>query len=149
MYRKSIFLIFTLLLTLPAFAQLSIEACYEKATANYPLIKQYGLIEQSQDYSLSNVGKAWLPQIQFSAKASYQSDVTKIPIDFSQIPIPQLSGMKIPEMNRDQYGATLEISQTLWDGGASKARREQIKSQANADKAEVEVNLYTVKERVN
>jgi outer membrane protein TolC len=134
---------------MPTFAQLSIEACYEKATANYPLVRQYGLIEQSQDYSLSNVGKAWLPQIQFSAKASYQSDITKIPIDFSQIPIPQLSAMEIPEMNRDQYGATLEISQTLWGGGVSKARREQIKSQANIDKAELEVNLYTIKERVN
>ncbi|MDR2773848.1 MAG: transporter, partial [Tannerella sp.] len=57
MYRKTMFLVFTLSLTMPAFAQLSIEACYEKATANYPLVRQYGLIEQSRDYSLSNVGK--------------------------------------------------------------------------------------------
>ena len=149
MYRKSIFLIFTHLLTIQTFAQLSIEACYEKASANYPLVKQYGLIEQARDYNLSNAVKAWLPQLQLSAKASYQSDVTKIPIDFSQIPVPQLAEMKIPELSRDQYGATIDVSQTLWDGGVVDAKRTLIKANANAEKADLEVNLYAIKERIN
>ena len=149
MYKKLIFLIFTLLLSMRIFAQLDIETCYEKAMANYPLVRQYGLIEQALEYNLSNAGKAWLPQIQLSAKASYQSDVTKIPIDFSQMPIPQLAEMKIPELSRDQYGATIDVSQTLWDGGISEAKRNSIKANADAEKADLEVNLYAVKERVN
>jgi outer membrane protein TolC len=130
-------------------AQLSIEECYEKAMANYPLVKQYGLIEQARDYNLSNAARAWLPQIQLSAKATYQSDVTKIPIDFSQIPIPQLANLEIPELSKDQYGATIEVSQTLWDGGIAGAKRKTIKANADAEKADLEVNLYAVKERVN
>jgi outer membrane protein TolC len=149
MNKKAIPLFLMLLLSVNAFTQLSIEECHEKATANYPLIKQYGLIRLSHDYGISNINKAWLPQINFGAKASIQSDVTKIPIDFSQIPIPQIQEMKVPEMNRDQYGASLEVTQTLYDGGISKARRKQIKSQADASKAELEVNLYALKERVN
>ena len=149
MYRKPIFLIAALMLTMQTFAQLSIEACYEKAMANYPLVKQYGLIEQARDYNLSNAAKAWLPQVQLSAKASYQSDVTKIPIDFSQIPIPQMAEMKIPELSRDQYGATVDVSQTLWDGGVVEAKRTIIKANADAEKADLEVNLYALKERVN
>ena len=131
------------------FAQLSIEECYRKAEANYPLVKQYGLIEQSRDYNLSNAAKSWLPQIQLSAKATYQSDVTKIPIDFSQITNPQMADMKIPELRRDQYGAAIEISQTLWDGGISSAKRKTIQANADAEKADWEVSLYALKERVN
>jgi len=149
MYKKPIFLFSMLIITMQTFAQLSIEACYEKARANYPLIRQYGLIEQARDYNLSNAAKALLPQIQLSARASYQSDVTKIPIDFSQMPIPQLAEMKIPEMSRDQYGATIEVSQTLWDGGVVEAKRKIIKANADAEKADLEVSLYAVKERVN
>jgi outer membrane protein TolC len=149
MYKKPIFLIFTLLLTTQTFAQLSIEACYEKARANYPLVKQYDLIEQARDYNLSNAARTWLPQIQLSAKATYQSDVTTIPIDFSQVPIPGLADIKMPELNRDQYGATIEVSQTLWDGGISGAKRKIIKANSDAEKADLEVNLYALKERVN
>ena len=149
MYRKSILFMLALILTTHTFAQLSIEACYEKAKANYPLIRQYGLIEQARDYHLSNAAKAWLPQIQLSAKATYQSEVTKIPIDFSQIPIPQMAEMKIPELSRDQYGATIDVNQTVWDGGIVEAKRQAIKANAEAEKADLEVNLYMVKERVN
>ena len=44
-----------------------------------------GLIDQTERYSLSNVGKAWLPQLSVSGKASYQSDVTKLPLDGDKI----------------------------------------------------------------
>lgn len=56
----------------------TITQCYEWARANYPQIHQMGLIDQTERYSLSNVGKAWLPQLSVSGKASYQSDVTKL-----------------------------------------------------------------------
>ena len=149
MYKNSFLLFFAFIATFQSFAQTTINDCYAKAQANYPLIKQYGLIEKARDYSLSNAARSWLPQIQLSAKATYQSDVTKIPIDFSQIPIPGLADMKMPELNRDQYGATIDISQTLWDGGISSAKRKVIKANANAEKADLEVNLYALKERVN
>ena len=51
---KTITLFLALVSYAPCFAQLSIEACYEKARANYPLIKQYGLIEKTKEYNLSN-----------------------------------------------------------------------------------------------
>ena len=149
MYKKPIFLAFTLFIAAQSYAQLTIEACYEKTRANYPLIKQYGLIEKSREYNSSNAVRAWLPHIQLSAKATYQSDVTQFPIDFSQVPIPQMAEMKMPELTRDQYNATIEISQTLWDGGMIGAKRKMIQANADAEKAEVEMNLYALKERVN
>ena len=125
---------------------LTIEHCYHLAEQNYPLIKQYALLDQSRDYNLQNAARAWLPQIALNAKATYQSDVVKIPIDFSQLP---LQGLDIPELNKDQYGITLDITQNLWDGGATKARSEQIKAQSQVESEQLNVSLYAVKERIN
>jgi outer membrane protein TolC len=149
MNRKLTLLSISLLVCTAVFGQITIEDCYEKARTNYPLIKRYDLIEQAREYNLSNISKAWLPQVALAAKASYQSEVTKIPIDFSQVPIPQLSAMEIPELSKDQYGATLEISQTLWDGGVSGAKRQGIRAKSDVEKQEVEVSLYALRERVN
>ena len=143
------FLILTLFASSSVYAQLSIEDCYEKARANYPLIKQYELIEQSRDYNLSILSKVFLPQLQLSAKATYQSEVTKIPIDFSQIPIPQMAAIKIPELSKDQYGAMLELSQIIWDGGLVGAKRKSVYAKIEADEKTLEAGLYAVKERVN
>jgi outer membrane protein TolC len=127
------------------FGQITIEDCYEMAKANYPLIKRYDLIERAREYNLSNVSKAWLPQVGLSAKATCQSEVTEIPVDFSKLGVP----ISIPSMDKDQYGAMLEINQTIWDGGMSSAKRKNIRAKTEAEKQEVEVSLYTVRERIN
>ena len=149
MIKKMYFLSFMLLACFSAFGQITLDDCYDKARANYPLIKRYDLIEKAQEYSLSNVSKMWLPQFSLSAKATYQSDVTKIPIDFSQIPIPQLAAITIPSLSKDQYAVSLELDQTIWDGGITKAKREEIRAKNAADKQDVEVNLYALRDRVD
>lgn len=128
-----------MLVYLPAFSQLTIEECYEKAKNNYPLIHQYELIEKSKEYNLSNVGKGYLPQIQLSAKATYQSDATKVPVD-----LPGVKGL-----SKDQYGATIDISQTIWDGGTMRSKKTDVKTQAEVDGESLEVTLYTIRNRVN
>ena len=130
----------------PCFAQLSIEACYEKARANYPLIKQYGLIEKTKEYNLSNAAKGYLPQVTFSAQATYQSDVTEIPIDLDAI---GLTGVEIPSVSQDQYKMELALSQTLWDGGAIRSERKTLRTQAEVDRRDMDVSMYTINERVN
>jgi len=120
-------------------AQITINDCYAKAQANYPLIKQYGLIEKSKDYSLSNAGKGYLPQVTFSARASYQSEVTEIPIS-----MPGIKGL-----NKDQYNATIDVSQVVWDGGAIKSKKESIRTLSEVEKKSLEVDLYSINDRVN
>lgn len=56
--------------------RLSLESCWEKAEQNYPLTQQYGWIEKTKEYNLSNAGKRYLPQLTLGAKATYQSEVT-------------------------------------------------------------------------
>lgn len=143
---KTITLFLALVSYAPCFAQLSIEACYEKARANYPLIKQYGLIEKTKEYNLSNAAKGYLPQVTFSAQATYQSDVTEIPIDLDAI---GLTGVEIPSVSQDQYKMELALNQTLWDGGAIRSERKTLRTQAEVDQRDMDVSMYAINERVN
>ena len=127
--------------TLPAQAQLTIDACQQKAQANYPLVAQYGLIRQSEQYDLENADKGYLPQLSLSAKASYQTDVTKIPFS--------LPGIDIPTLSKDQYQVVAEVNQVIWDGGNIRAKKQNVKASAEVDLQQQQVDMYAIRERVN
>ena len=127
--------------TLPAQAQLTIDACQQKAQANYPLVAQYGLIRQSEQYDLENANKGYLPQLSLSAKASYQTDVTKIPFS--------LPGIDIPTLSKDQYQVVAEVNQVIWDGGNIRAKKQNVKASAEVDLQQQQVDMYAIRERVN
>ena len=146
MKTKTICSLFVLLMCVPAWAQLSIETCYRKAQANYPLIQRYGLIEKTEAYNLSNAAKGYLPQISFSAQASYQSDVTKIPFDPAEL---GFEGIEIPSVSQDQYKATLDVNQAIWDGGMVRSEKQVHRTQAEVERKDLDVSLYAINDRVN
>lgn len=121
--------------------ELTLEECRQQAQAYYPLIKRYGLIEKTKEYTISNANKGYLPQFSLSAKASYQSDVTEIPID--------LPGIDIRGMRTDQYQVMLQLDQTVWDGGNIHAQKEVTRAASEVDKQKLEVDMYAINERVN
>lgn len=98
-----LFLCFPLLSgTVKGQEQITLTQCYEWARANYPQIRQFGLIGQTEQYNLSNAGKGWLPQLTVNAKATYQSDVTKLPFDADKLSS-IVPGLEIPTLSKDQY----------------------------------------------
>ncbi|MFT3994133.1 MAG: TolC family protein [Dysgonomonas sp.] len=138
-------LIFSALQTLSAQNRMTIEECQEKARTNYPLISQYDLISKSTEYTLSNISKSYLPQFSLNGQATYQSEVTKLPIDFSSLGLP----IDIKGMNKDQYKATIDVNQVVWDGGSNNAKKIVTKANAESERSHIEVALYQIKERVN
>ncbi|MFI3263146.1 MAG: TolC family protein [Rikenellaceae bacterium] len=147
--RKYLLLLFVLITSLSLFAQgksITLEQCREMARQNYPEIMKYSLIEKSKEYNISNASKSWLPQISISGKASYQSDVTSIPLEGLESLLP---GFEIPTVSKDQYTLQAEITQIVWDGGRTKAQKEIIESQSNIERSSIEVNLYALEERVD
>lgn len=125
----------------PLLGQMTIEDCYNKAMKNYPLIRQYDLVEQSKEYNLSNASRAWIPQLALNAKASYQSDVPSLPIS--------IPGLEMPSIDKDQYNIGLELKQTIWDGGVTRVQKENIRRQAEVETTNTDVNMYSVYERIN
>ncbi len=138
--KKAVWTYTLLLLAIfPLYAQLTLEACKEKARENYPAIKRYQLIERTEAYTLSNANKGYLPQLSLAGKASYQSEVTQIPID-----IPGVSGL-----SKDQYSVTVDVNQSIWDGGVISAQKEVTRAGTLVDKRQTDVELYTINERVD
>ena len=127
---------------------ISITECYEWARENYPQIHQHGLIDQTERYNLSNAGKAWLPQVSVNAKASYQSEVTKLPFDGKQISS-MLPGAEIPVLSKDQYQVVAQVDQAIWDGGSARSNRALTRAEATANREQLESELYVVNNRVN
>jgi len=151
MKKQILFLFLLLLCQLSANAQsLTIETCQVKAKENYPLVKQYGLIEQTARYNISNANKGYLPQLALSAKATYQSDVTQIPSSLGEV-LSKLSGkpFSFPALPKDQYQAVLEATQVIWDGGVISTQKKITNISTEVEKQKLEVDLYTLKDRVN
>lgn len=128
-------------------AEVTLDECRRLAAGNYPLVRQYSLIEKSTEYSISNARRGYIPQVTLSAQATYQSAVANFPEDmrglFSQM------GLNYKGLNKDQYKAMVELQQTIWDGGASKSQREQAEAEGNTSGRNVEVEIYAVNDRVN
>lgn len=141
MWKSFIYLIVLLPGILLAQNQLTIEQCYEMARNNYPLIKQKELIEKSKEFSIANVGSGYLPQISINAQATYQSDVTSVPVS--------IPGFTIETLSKDQYKVYGELSQSLYDGGSIKNQKAIAETNARVEDQRLEIDLYKIRERIN
>lgn len=139
-------LLIIMLLPLAARGQ-TLRQCQDAAGQNYPLIRQYDLIRQTTQITVSNISRAWWPQISASAQASLQSDVTDWPQQMKALY--EQMGIAMQGLRRDQYRIGIDVSQTLYDGGAVRLRQEIARRQGEVDEADTEVTLYQVRRRVN
>lgn len=122
-----------------AHAQTTLDECIGWAYDNYPQIKEMSLIEMTKGIDLKNAAYAWLPHLNISGKATWQSEVVEIPMD--------IPGMDI-NIPHDQYGLTAEFTQQLWDGGTSRSQKELAEAGAEVKKTQLETNLWSIRSRV-
>lgn len=142
MDMKQVILSLTFLLTATlAHAQLTLDECQRQAQVNYPLVRRYGLIEKAREYDLSNAGKGYLPQFSLSGKATYQSDITQLPVE--------IPGINVKTAPKDQYQVMLELQQTIWDGGDIRNRKCLTRAASDVDMEKQNVDMYALNDRVN
>ena len=128
-------------------AAISLEECYTLARNNYPLVRQYELTEAMSRYSFENAAMGYVPQISLGGQATLQSDVTEFPEAFNNLLA--LAGVEMKGLSHDQYKVQLDISQTIWDGGYSKAQREAVKAQAEVSRLTLDKDIDALKTRIN
>lgn len=126
---------------LSSFGQVTLDECRAAAQQNYPLARQYDLLRLSEQYTLDNATRGNLPQVSLSGKVSYQSEATTFPFDIPGI------GMK--GLPKDQYQIQLEVTQNIWDGGNIRARKEQVKTETEESRRQLNVTMYALNEQVN
>ncbi|MDP3311773.1 TolC family protein [Lutibacter sp.] len=138
-YIKIIFLFISI--TSIAQEKLTLEECYTLLNKNYPLAKQTELLAKQNALDLQVIRTGKLPQFDFLAQATYQSDVTSIPI--------AIPGSTIEPPNKDQYKATISVNQLIYAGGLIDASAAMKAASLKTTQKQVEVSLYQLKKQVN
>jgi outer membrane protein TolC len=145
MKKKLLFTIQLLTITFVCSAQsadqLTLSDCYKLALQNYPQVKQRDLIAKTAEYTIENIQKGYLPQLNINGQASYQSAVTEIPI--------KIPGVNIPALSKDQYKLYGEFDQVVYDGGAIKQQKQLQKTNEAVSQQQLETDLYQLKDRIN
>lgn len=90
---------------------LTLEQCLQAARQNQPAVGQLAIISDITSRQWKQAGATYLPTFQVNGQASYQSEVTQVPL--------RLPGIEIPTLSKDQYRLVGEVQQVLWDGGVS------------------------------
>ena len=119
--------------------ELTLENCYVLSNKNYPLAKQSELLSQKSAYEMASLNAAKLPKIDLNAQTTYQSEVTGLPIA-----IPNVS-----PLNKDQYRATLDINQLIYNGGLIESNIKWKEIQTQTQQQQLAVNLYSINTRIN
>ena len=120
-------------------AQLTLDSCRQKAHDNYPMIKQYTLLNRSRDYTIGNICKAWLPQVNAMGGAAAYTDMLDIPAQ---------ARMLTGETKNWTAGAMISLQQQIYDGGQTAAQKNTARAETEVSRRNVDVSMYAVNDRI-
>ncbi len=147
--EKKLLLFFMLLASVSVFAQriVTLRDCYERAyaAAAFAGEKQaYSDIWQLKD---KNISRGWLPTLDANGSFIYNSSVVDMTDVLGSLPVPGI-GDYIQSLPHEQYKVTLDINQTIYDGGAIKGARALEKAGLAVSEMKTETDLYKLREQV-
>jgi outer membrane protein TolC len=119
---------------------LSVAECRARALQNNPLQVKKQHADAVLALQNQNLRSNSLPKLGLGAQASWQSDVFGLPIES---PV-----FQIPDVPRDQYRLSLDATQRLWDGGSDRHQREKQAVEREIGLAQVDVELFSLRETV-
>lgn len=144
--KRLAFILFSIFIVINVNAQ-TLDECRRLAREHYPEIKQYNLISLTEQYNLSNAARGWIPQILIAGQATYQNATTNYPDAFKAML--QANGIDAEGLQKEQYRVAVDISQNIWDGGESKAKRDIASAEAAEQRSQVDVSLNQLQSRVD
>ena len=138
---KSVIIAGVMLFAAPLFSQVvTLDECVRQAREHSVNPKKIEHLRRIESLSEENLQKGYLPKLDLQGNVSYQSDVFSIPLSFP--------GSEIPDIPRDQYNFSLNLSQKIYDGGVTAVNRQLNKTDFEIQKNQVEVASYILKKRV-
>ena len=141
MKYKIVIISFFLFQLVTAQEQLTLEECYQLVETNYPLAKQNSILANQLEVQTEALNKDKLPKVSLNAQATYQSEVTQVPFS--------MPNATIEPLNKDQYRATLDVHQLIYNGNFLEAQTNLKTAQTKTQQQQVKVTLYQLKSVVN
>lgn len=125
---------------------LTLWQCYDSAAVASPLSGEGDLYRQMTLLRDQNLVSAWLPSLDLGGSFIYQSDVVDMSQLLGSLPVPPGS---LPSIPHEQYRATVDLSQVIWDGGVTRSAREVERVVSELNMQQSEADLYRLREQVN
>ena len=122
-------------------SKLTLDECYRQAETHSPQAGQTRLIQEATELQLKLLNRNFMPQSRLNGQATWQSDVTSVPI--------KLPNFEISPPPKDQYKLTLDVTQSIWDGGTIQKQKAVAVANQLADQQKVTVDLYQLREQVS
>ena len=125
---------------------ITLQQCYDSAAAVTPLAGERELYSQLTRLREQNLNISWLPSLDMNGTFAWQSDVVDLSEMLGSVPLPPGS---LPAIPHEQYRATLDLGQVIWDGGVTRNARavEQVVRELNLKQNEADI--YRLREQVN
>lgn len=120
---------------------ISLEQCYALVESEFPLAAQLHLLDQKNTLNQELIAVGKMPRLDLAGQASYQSEVTHVPLE--------LPGMEIPIPNKDQYRLFLNAEQLIWGAGSIDALSTLHEQENKVKQQQVRVSLYQLKQQIN
>lgn len=120
---------------------LTLEDCYQQAEAHSPQAGQVRLIQEATDLQMKLLSRNFAPQSRLNGQATWQSEVTSVPI--------KIPNIDISAPPKDQYKLTLDVTQSIYDGGMTEKQKAATMANQQVEQQRVVVDLYQVKEQVS
>lgn len=118
---------------------ISLQYSYRQAYENYPISKNIELQKKITDLNVRIANTGYFPAININGKASYQSEVTEFPIP----------GGGAPGISKDQYEASVGITQSIFNGGAVGIRKELERAKGKQEIHSTEVELHQIRAQID
>jgi len=134
---------FILILLIPQLLfcqQLSLDQCYQQAENHHPTVAQKEMILRAAELQAKNINRNYLPQLTLDGQASWQSQVAEV-----ELPLPRLNLVSPP---KDQYKFSLDLNQTIWDGGLNSAQIKTVKANRTAEEQKLNVEIWGIRKQV-
>ncbi len=125
---------------------ITLKSCYERAAEVSALSAEKSVHANIWQLQEKNLSKQWLPLLDANGTLLYNSSV----VDMRDV-IGKLPGIGdlIHPLPHEQYRITLDISQTLYDGGAVKSARALGEAELHLNTKQTETELYKLRSQVN
>ncbi|MEX2600097.1 MAG: TolC family protein [Balneolaceae bacterium] len=121
-------------------ATLTLEYCYEQVYQNYPAADKADIQREITDLNRRIAQSGWYPDVQISGSTSYQSDVIEVPF--------AAPGTSPPEFSHDHYNLSIDVNQTIFDGGRIESRKTMEEYTGSMELARIETELWSVRHQV-
>jgi len=141
MKRPILLLAFVLLSQGIRSQEVRLSDCISLALKNNPLAGNRELAMDFAGLRKQVIKAAWLPTLDLNAQATWQTDVVSFTLD---LPFE----VDFPVIPKDQYKATLDVTQMIYDGGGIKAQQVIEDISASVSGQETGIKEYGLSETV-